>query len=383
MAQARPIYLDYAAATPLDTEVMTAMQPFYTENFYNPSATYMAAIKIGQILEAARASVAHWLGARIPEIVFTAGGTEANNVAIHGVMQQYPEGNCVVSMVEHESVLAPAEQYQHNLAPVLADGRVAVNQLHQLIDDNTVLVSIMYANNEIGTVQPLREIGQLIKRIRDQRRKVGNNMPIYLHSDACQAASYLDLQTARLGVDLLTLNGGKIYGPKQSGILYVKAGTILSPFIVGGGQEHGLRSGTENIAQAVGFAKALDIAQTIRHQEAKRLHDLQHYFYKALGQKMPQATVNGSQKFRIPNNIHITIPGTDNERVLISLDEQGIMAAAGSACSASDEEPSHVLRAIGLSNSEARSSLRLTMGRATTVAELKQLIKVLLEIIEF
>jgi cysteine desulfurase len=334
-------------------------------------------------LEAARASVAHWLGARIPEIVFTAGGTEANNVAIHGVMQQYPEGNCVVSMVEHESVLAPAEQYQHNLAPVLADGRVAVNQLHQLIDDNTVLVSIMYANNEIGTVQPLREIGQLIKRIRDQRRKVGNNMPIYLHSDACQAANYLDLQTARLGVDLLTLNGGKIYGPKQSGILYVKAGTILSPFIVGGGQEHGLRSGTENIAQAVGFAKALDIAQTIRHQEAKRLHDLQHYFYKALGQKMPQATVNGSQKFRIPNNIHITIPGTDNERVLISLDEQGIMAAAGSACSASDEEPSHVLRAIGLSNSEARSSLRLTMGRATTVAELKQLIKVLLEIIEF
>ncbi len=182
---------------------------------------------------------------------------------------------------------------------------------------------------------------------------------------------------ARLGVDLMTINGGKIYGPKQSGVLYVKAGLQLTPLLDGGGQERGLRSGTENVAGAVGLASALELVQTGRHEEAARLQDLQRQFFKLLEQNLLPATVNGSQKYRLPNNVHLTIPGRDNERLLIQLDEAGIQAAAGSACSASDEQPSHVLKALGLSDAEARSSLRFTMGRSTTSDMIKRTIAIL------
>jgi cysteine desulfurase len=226
----------------------------------------------------------------------------------------------------------------------------------------------MYANNEVGTIEPLREVAELVAQKRAERRKDG--LPLYLHTDACQAPNYLDLHVARLGVDLMTINGGKIYGPKQSGALFVGAHVELKPQILGGGQERNLRSGTENVAQAVGLATALDIAQAMRHDEAKRLQELQKYFFAELEKAVPTAVVNGSRKKRLPNNLHITIPSVDNERLLMQLDEAGILAAAGSACSASDEEPSHVLRAMGISDADAQSSLRAAMGRGTSRADL-------------
>jgi len=371
--------MDYAAATPLDAAVLARMRPFFAAEFYNPSATYLAARQAAGELAAARAGVAHWLGVRPAEVVFTAGGTEANNLAIHGVMRRFPEGNVVVSGVEHESVLAPAHVYDCREAAVHPDGLVDLVALEAAIDEKTVLVSIMYANNEVGTVQPLAEIARVLERKRAER--VGR-LPLYFHTDACQAANYLDLHVSRLGVDMLTLNGGKIYGPKQSGALYIAAEVELLPLTYGGGQERGVRSGTENVAQDVGLAAALDMAQKQRHEEGKRLAGLQRLFIEKITAALPETAVNGSQKKRLPNNVHLTFPGQDNERLLMALDEAGIMAAAGSACSASDEEPSHVLRAMGKNDAEARASLRFTLGRQTTAADVERAVEALAAILE-
>lgn len=370
-------YFDYAAATPLDERVLQAMQPFFTSQFYNPSATYGPAREVARQLSESRGKVAHWLGARPSEIVFTAGGTEANNLAIHGVMRALPGGNVVVSAIEHDAVLHPAGAYERQLAKVSEQGLVDLDALRRQIDDKTVLVSVMYANNEIGTIQPIRDIARMVSEVRDERRKSGVALPIYLHTDACQTANYLDLHVARLGVDLMTLNGGKIYGPKQSGVLYIRAGVKLEPLLQGGGQELGLRSGTENVAACVGFATALEIAQLARHDEVLRLQQLQDRFFDELAKALPQAVVNGSLKKRLPNNVHITLPGQDNERLLIQLETEGVLAAAGSACSASNEEPSHVLRALGLSDAEAQASLRFSMGRQTTETEVDQAVQAL------
>lgn len=365
------IYLDHAAATPMDPAVASAMQPFFSAQFYNPSATYLAAKAVHQDIEAARGRVAHWLGARPSEVVFTAGGTEANNLAIRGVMQQFPGGNLVVSAIEHESVLAAAHQFDCREASVAPDGVVDVPALLKLVNDSTVLVSVMYANNEVGTIQPLRDIARELQTIRKARLASGNDLPLYFHTDAAQAAAYLDLHAARLGVDLMTINAGKIYGPKQVGCLFVSGDVQLAPQVLGGGQERGMRSGTENVPGIIGFAAALDLVQNRRHQEVARLQKLQQLFFDLLEQQLPGAVVNGSRKHRLPNNVHVTLPGTDNERVLIQLEQRGVLAAAGSACSASNEDPSHVLRAMGLSIADAQSSLRFTMGHDTAEADIK------------
>jgi cysteine desulfurase len=378
---ARTIYLDHAAATPADPRVVQAMLPYFTDDFYNPSATYAAGRAARVVLEKARAQVAHWLGAKSSEIIFTAGGTESNNLAIHGVMRQYPDSNLVTVATEHDSVLVPARRYDCRIAAVQPDGRIDLADLRGKIDEQTVLVSVSYANNEIGTVQPLREVGRLLEEIRQQRQTDKNPRPLYLHSDACQAGNYLDLHVARLGVDLLTLDGSKIYGPKQSGCLFVKAGTKLQSLIDGGHQERGLRGGTENVPGSVGFATALDITQADRHDETDRLAKLRDDFMKQLETDIPDVVINGSRKYRLPNNIHVTIPGQDNERLLMQLDEAGIQAGAGSACNASDEEPSHVLRALGLSETEARSSLRFSLGRQTTPDDMRDVATTLQELV--
>jgi len=374
---AQPIYLDYAAATPLSEQALKAMQPYFSAAFYNPSAGYIAAFEVRAAVDGARSKVAHWLGSRSSEIIFTAGGTEANNLAIHGIMQRFPKANIVTSSIEHESVLLTASQYEHRQVKVNPDGTLDIKDLERKIDEQTVLVSIMYANNEIGVIQPIREIAKIINKKRQDRKSV--EMPLYFHTDACQAANYLDLHVSRMGVDMMTLNGGKIYGPKQSGALYVKSGLVLEPLLHGGGQERGLRSGTENVAATIGFATALEQVQTMRHQEVERLQKLQTEFIQQVQQFIPEAIINGSLKSRLPNNIHLTIPGYDNERLLIMLDEAGVQAAAGSACSASDEEPSHVLKALGLSDIEAQASLRFTTGRATTILMVKTAVKTLAE----
>jgi len=370
-------YLDYAAATPVDDRVFAAMQPFFTDQFYNPSATYGPARSVARSLQSARAGIAHWLGARPSEILFTAGGTEANNLAIHGILHRYSNANIVVSSIEHEAVLNPANQYNCRKAAVDSFGVVRLESVRDQIDHDTVLLSIMYANNEIGTIQPIREIAQLVMEVRQERRLHGNDLPLYFHTDACQAAAYLDLHVARLGVDLMTINGGKIYGPKQSGVLFVKSGINLKPLILGGGQERGLRSGTENIASCVGLGAAVELVQTRRHTEVRRLQALQAQCISELERTMPAVTFNGSRRKRLPNNLHLTIPGADNERLLVELERHGILAASGSACSASTDEPSHVLKAIGLSNNDARASLRFTMGISTNAETINLLVAAL------
>lgn len=377
----KQIYLDYAAATPLNKQVLAKMLPYFSDSFYNPSATYLPAVKVRHDVENARARVAHWFGARPSEIVFTAGGTEANNLAIRGVMSQFADGNLVVSALEHDSVLETARQYSYKEAPVSNQGIVDVEQLAKLIDDKTVLVSVMYANNEVGTIQPIRRIAHEIDKIRKQRRTLGNKRPLYLHTDAAQAGAYLDLHASRLGADLITVNGGKIYGPKGSGALYVAHAVGLTAQLSGGGQERGLRSGTENVANIIGLAEALDMAQNQRAEESERLAKLQKIFWQLLKEILPQAVINGSTKMRLPNNLHITIPGQDNERLILELEQKGVMAAAGSACSASKEEPSHVLKVMGATDNEARSSLRLSMGRQTTEDDIRQTVKCLKEIV--
>ncbi|HEY8998803.1 MAG TPA: cysteine desulfurase family protein [Candidatus Saccharimonadales bacterium] len=359
-------YFDYAAATPLDVRVLAAMQPYFSEKFYNPSATYAPAQSVRADLENARARVAHWLGTRPSEIVFTAGSTEANNLAIRGVMQRFPSAKMVVSALEHESVLHTAREFAYVEAGVSAEGIVNVDKLVALVDDETVLVSVLYASNEIGTVQPIRQLGQALASIREDRRKRGLTLPLYLHTDAAQAAGFLDLHVSRLGVDLLTLNAGKIYGPKGSGALFIAGNVRLKVQASGGGQERGLRSGTENVAGAVGLAEALDLAQSNRHEESERLQTLQQFFFAQVEEKLPEAIINGSRKLRLPNNVHFTLPGQDNERLMFALAEQNIFCATGSACSASNDEPSHVLDALGLSTEAAQASLRFTLGRATT-----------------
>lgn len=360
-----PIYLDYAAATPIDKRVLDEMLPYFATHFHNPSAIYASGRDAKRALDEARASVARSIGSRPSEIVFTAGGTESTNLAIKGVMDRFSDAELIVSAIEHEAVMKPAQNYNVIYAPVDKSGIVIVSELEKLITDKTALISIMYANNEVGGVQPIEKIAALVARTRSHRRRSGNTQPLLLHTDACQAPLYLDVAVSRIAVDMMTLNGGKMYGPKQSGILYVRAGTTIVPLIEGGGQEFGVRSGTENVAACVGFAKALELASEHRKERVQQMKELQEYFVQSLSM-IPRVTMNGHMKKRLPNNIHVTIENSDNERVLFSLDDQGIYAAAGSACSASSEEASHVLLAMGCSADYARSSLRFTMGDSTT-----------------
>ena len=379
----KPIYLDYAAATPLDKRVADLMLPYAAEKFFNPSADYQAAREVKARLNQARAQVAAVLGSKPGEVVFCAGGTEANNLAIKGVMESYPKAKLLISAVEHESVLAPAALFKHAVLKVDTAGRLDLEDLVQQLDERTVLVSVMYANNEVGTIQPLRRIAAIINEQRAKRRAQGNRLPLLFHTDACQAGNFLDLHVSRQGVDLMTLNGGKVYGPKQSGALYVRAGVALKPLVDGGHQESGLRSGTENISADIGFAAALSLAQEQRLEQSDAQSKLRDYFIKKLEENFKSlVTINGSQKQRLPNNVHATFKGKDNEVMLIKLDQAGVMAAAGSACSAARSESSHALLAMGLSDDEARASLRFTLGRETTKAEIDRVIDILQTLVD-
>ena len=366
----KPIYLDYAAATPLDERVLAAMQPYFSAAFYNPAATYLAAQDVHKAVEAARSRVALLLGARASEILFLPGATAANRHALESIMRRFPGKKMLASAVEHPSVLHLLREYGGSEIPVGPDGVVNLDALRQLIDDDVVLVSVMYANNEMGAIQPLQDIGRLLLEARDQRRKAGNPLPLYFMTDATQAANYLDLHVSRLGVDFMVLNGGKVYGPKQTAVLYARAGLDLQA-----------QGGTENVPGIIGCALALDIAQNSRQAEVERLKGLQKLFFDLLAAKIPKAVINGSLKHRLPNNVHVTIPGEDNERLLMALDEAGIMAAAGSACMASSEEPSHVLKAMGVSDTDAQASLRFTMGRQTTEDDIRRTVDILASLV--
>ncbi len=368
------VYLDNAAATPVDKRVLAEMLPFFSENYYNPSALYLGARDAKSKLENARASVAMSIGVKPSEIIFTAGGTESNNLAISGIMSKNKDKNLLISTLEHDAVYEPARKYNYREIPVSEKGIINLDNVEQLIDDNTVLISVMLVNNEIGSIQPVNDLVKIVDKVRKKRLSLGNETPLYVHTDACQAPLYIDVHVGRLGVDLMTLNGGKIHGPKQSGILYVKAGIDFNPEILGGGQEFGYRSGTENVAFAVGFAKALELASKGRSERTKKISNLRDYFIDELEKKY-SAELNGSKKSRIANNINVQFEGVDNERVLFALDDLGVDAATGSACSASKDVSSRALLAVGKSNKQARNSMRFSLGRDTTKEEIDFVIK--------
>lgn len=372
------IYFDYAAATPIDAEVLQSMEPYFSETFFNPSALYTGARDAKQALQEARVRVSKILGAKPSEITFVSGGTESANLAITGVMSSFPDATMITSAIEHDAVLEPAKRTGRvRTVSVDTSGRVNVHDVIDLIDDSTVLISIMYVNNEVGTVQPIKELCDAVSVVRKNRQRKGIRTPLWVHTDACQAPQYLDITVGSLGVDLMTLNGGKIFGPKQSGVLYHKTGVTLQPQILGGGQELGLRSGTENVAYCVGFSVALERATTLRGKVTRNVAEVAQYFRQSLEADIPDCVFNGHKKLRVPSTVHVTFSGKDNERILFALDDAGIYAASGSACSASNEESSHVLKAMGLSDAEARASIRFTIGKYTTKEEIDRAVKIL------
>lgn len=359
-------------------EVLAAMQPFWKERFFNSSALYLAARDTKKALDKARSDVAFWLGAKPGEIIFTAGATEANYLALVGVSSAVTEGEVIVGSTEHAAVLETAKELSAQIAPVDIRGRIDLTRLRQMISDKTALVSIHYANNETGTIQPLKQIAKLVGDERKRRRKAGERRPIYFHSDASQAAQYLDLHTNRLGVDIMTVSAAKIYGPKQVAALYIRSGTQINPVLRGGGQERGLRSGTQNVAGAVGLAAALKLVQTNRQEESDRVAELRDVMQNALPQ---EATVNGDNKHRLPNFLHISVAGRDGERLVMELDEAGVQAATGAACSANKDVPSHVLAAMALTEGEIQGSVRFSLGRFNSRKDIDKTISIIKQIV--
>lgn len=368
------IYLDHAAATPLDRRVFVAMEPYFSEEFYNPSSPYAPAVRTRRAYEDAKARLAHTIGAKGDELVITAGATESINLAFTVVT-----GHIVSSTIEHHAVLAAADMHDHTLVPVDERGVVDPVIIAKAIQADTQLVSIALANNELGTIQPLREIAAVVKRERERRLSVGDTTPIYLHSDASQGAGQLDIHVSRLGVDLLTLNAGKVYGPKQVGLLWAASHVRLAPIIVGGGQERGLRSGTENVAGTIGFAKAMELAEAHRGHEAKRLAGLRDELQARLLQAFPDAVISGSQKRRLSGHLHVSFPYLDAERLIFALEMRGVLVATGSACAANKGTRSHVLTAIGLAPEVADGSLRLTLGHLSTPETMQRAADILIE----
>ena len=361
------IYLDHAAATPLDPDVLAAMQSYFTDAFYNPSSPYAPAVAVRRDYEKAKAEIASIIGARPGELIMTAGATESVNLAFGA-----GAGHVVLTAIEHQSVLAAAARHEHTMVPVDQNGRVDPDAIKKAIRPDTWLVSVGLANNEIGTIQPLSKIAEVIKHVRSERLAEGNTTPIYLHSDASQGAGQLDMHVTRLGVDMLTLNAAKAYGPKQVGLLYAARSVKLQPQIVGGGQEAGLRSGTENVAGVIGMAAAFKKADAHRNGEVKRLSDLRNQLQAKLVAAFPDAVISGHAKHRLAGHLHISFPGLDAERLIFGLEARGVLVATGSACAANKGTRSHVLTAIGLDDATADGSLRLTLGKSTDFAAIDQ-----------
>jgi len=351
------IYLDHAAATPMDPKVLAAMQPYFSDDFFNPSAPYAPAIVVRRAYEAAKDVLGHVIGGKGDEIVMTAGATESINLAFYSI-----GGHIVTGNIEHHAVLETAKQFEHTIVSADVRGMVSADSVKAAIRSDTRLVSIALANNEVGTIQPIRDIAEVVRKEREARLSRGDLTPIYLHSDASQGVGQLDVNVARLGVDLLTLNAAKVYGPKQVGLLWSAPHVELKPQVVGGGQERGIRSGTENVAGAIGFAKALELAAEHRRYESDRLAKLRDSLESKLVEAFPQAVLSGHRKHRLAGHLHISFPKLDAERALFALESRGILVATGSACAANKGTRSHVLTAIGLAPDVADGSLRLTLG---------------------
>ena len=447
------IYLDHSATTPIDKSVLKAMLPYLSDNFGNPSSVHSFGQEARAAVDNARHQIAGFLNCKSTEVIFTSGGSESDNLAIRGVINQTLKQvqndkkipHIVTSAFEHHAVLETIKELEAEgkieatyIKPN-CDGIIKVEKVEKAIKENTVLVSIMYVNNEIGTAQPIREIGKMIERINRKRliengnlygkkkKEIGNkaiiqsqiSLPadasrqamqagkpisnfhqllskIYFHTDAVQATEYFPMDVDYLHVDLLTLSAHKIYGPKGTGLLYVRTGVPIKHQIVGGGQEYKKRAGTENVAGIVGFAKAVEMAKKskIKNQKSIRLGSAQPRLIKpkveilrnklidGILKKIPNSFLNGSKEFRSPVNVNISFINAEGEAILLNLDMEGIAASTGSACTSGSLEPSHVLLSMGLSPKECHGSIRFTLGRSTTETEIDKVLKVLPAIIK-
>ena len=351
------IYLDHAAATPVDKRVLKAMEPYFATEFFNPSAAYLPAKKVSADYEAAKATIAHAIGAKASDLVITAGATEANNLAFTCVTPSRDICPLLYLVTEHDSVRRVAEQCGGEAIKVLPNGVIDLDDLKAKITDETELISVALVNNELGTIQPLSEVAQIIREVKLDRMKRGIKTQLLLHSDASQALNLLDINVARLGVDLLTINAAKIYGQKGVGALYVSHDARLKPLTMGGGQENGLRSGTENVPGVIGFAKAVELAKEHLNGNRKKYAAWRKIILKELED---YELIN--KKHVLDNFIVICYNGVDAERLVFLLEEKGVYVATGAACAASKGVRSHVLKAVGLSDLQIAGSLRLTLG---------------------
>ena len=343
------IYLDHAATTPVSEKVLAAMLPYFSEKFYNPSAPYVQALEVRRDYEDAKHLIAQNIGAKSDEIIMTAGATESINLAFSAASKD-AEDEILVGEFEHHAVKK--------------DSVIDVNDLRAKISPKTKIVSVMLANNETGVIQPISKIAEIIREERMRRLSNGEKTPIYLHSDASQGVGQLDISVSRLGVDMLTLNAGKIYGPKQTGLLWANREIQFNAQIVGGGQERNLRSGTENVPSVIGFAKAMQLAEKHRKKENERLRKLKEIFKNILSENFSDEEMIflGNIKKQLASHVSVSFPGIDAERMVFALEMQGVLVATGSACAANKGTRSHTLTAMGLKESEADGSLRISFG---------------------
>lgn len=360
------IYLDYNSTTPVDRAVLDAMLPYFADNFGNASSIHSSGQRGRSAVDAARDSVAALIGAKTAEIVFTSGGTEADNLALFGSVaaSNHSRKHIITTAIEHHAVLNAAQALEKQgidvtYVPVGASGIVDPQDVRRALRPETILISVMHANNELGTIQPIEEIG-----------RIAAEADVYFHCDAVQSAGKLPLDVNRLGVDLLSISAHKIYGPKGVGALYVRAGTPLEPQFHGGHHERDRRPGTENVPGIVGFGKAAELARVRLTTESARIESLRDRLEEMLLNSLASVRVNGDRSRRVPNTTNLAFAAAGGEALVIALDLQGVACSTGAACSSGAVEPSHVLLAIGLSPDEARSSLRFSLGRTTTAAEI-------------
>jgi cysteine desulfurase len=387
MSEKKRIYLDYAATTPVDPDVFEAMRPYFSEKFGNPSSIHQFGQEAQEGIVLARRQVADFLGCDSKEVIFTSGATEGNNTVIKGIgsnrdLTGGSKPHIIVSSIEHDCVLGSAEYLKANdlaevtFLPANREGLVEIEDLEKSIKENTILVSVMYVNNEVGTVQPVEEIGSLIKKLNESRSK-----KIYFHTDAAQAINYFDCDVNKLGVDFMTISAHKIYGPKGAGALFVRQGSVFSKLMSGGDQEFRMRAGTHNTPGIVGLGKAIEKvkAEKSRIEKTKNQRDR---LIKGILDGISGSALNGSWDKRSPNNANFRFEGVEGESLLISLDMEGVAVSTGSACAARSLSPSHVLLAMGLNHLQSHSSIRFSLGRLTEDSDIEKIIQTMPRIIE-
>lgn len=385
------IYLDNASATPVDPTILEFFSSIQKNVFANPGSIHGFGISAKNVIQIARKKIASLLSVKENEILFTSSGTESNNLAIHGVVQRFLKDSprviphVITSAIEHASVLEPLRELANDgaielsIVPVNQDGIIEVPSVRELLKENTLLVSIIHANNEIGTIQPIREIGKVIEKYRVEHAR---HTP-YFHIDACQSFNYLEIKPHGLRVDMCTFNSSKIYSPRGAGVLYVAERVPLQGIMQGGDQESGLRPGTENTAAIAACAEAFEKALSIREEESVRLREIQDYAFSQLKNAIPTLKIWGTEKeeFRVPNNINVSVPGIFSEEFVVSLDMAGVYISSKSACGMSNDDGSYVIKALQGTDAESKEAIRISMGRSTQISDIDVLIEELKKVI--